>query len=149
MNDTARNERFEVLSPGWVDAPRRHLTEKAPSLKLDADYVMSSEYTGPPAHLLRPDGRDTVGYTILVRDGAFMVLDGAHHDQADFTITSAFDPVALMYRKSAAEYQDWIQQHGERLRREGKIVYGGRNPGGAGSLAGQFNMFEFYSKYTA
>lgn len=149
MSDAQKNDRYEVLSLKWVNALGRHLGEKASILCLDADCVLSSEYTNPPPHLLRGDGRDTVGYTILARDGTLVVLDGARHEQADFSITSAFDPVALMYRKSADEYQRWIQENGERLRGEGKIVYGGKNPQGAGSLAGQLNMFEFYSKYTA
>lgn len=148
MDDAPKNERYEVLSLEWVNALRRHLAEKAASMTLDADCVLSCEYTNPPPHLLRADGRGTVGYAILARNGAIEVLDGAHHDQADFTVTSSYDPVALMYRTSGPEYQKWILENGERLRAEGKIIYGGKNREGAGRLFGQLNMFEFYSRYT-
>lgn len=148
MDDAPKDERYETLSVEWVNALRRHLAEKAAVMNLDADCVLSCEYANPPPHLLRGDGRGTVGYAIFARNGAIEVLDGAHHDQADFTITSSYDPVALMYRTSASEYQKWIQENGERLRAEGKIVYGGKDQAGAARLFGQLNMFEFYSKYT-
>lgn len=147
-NSSDANERFEALSVGWVNAMRRYITDKAAGKKLDFEVVFSAEYTDPPKHLLRGDGRNSVGYTIRVKNGEIEVLDGARPDEADAGAKSAYDPVALTYRLPLDEYMKWLKEQRSEVEAQGKMLSFGKREKLA-PLIPIIDMLGFYSKFTA
>jgi|SRR3974390_133777 len=117
------SERYEAISVEWVNALRKYLAEKTKGKNLDFKGTYSAEYTNPPAHLLRGDGRNTIGWTLRVNDREVEVLDGPHHHRADIVTIEAYDPMALSLRMTDDEFQKWYAQHGRRLEAEGKVVF--------------------------
>lgn len=141
-------ERYEALSVGWVDALRRHIEERAAGKALDFEVVFSAEYTDPPAHLLRNDGRKSVGYTIQVKAGRIEVLDGARPEEADAGACSAYDPFALSYRLPLEQYMRWLQEERPVHEAAGKLKsYGDAQR--IRPLIPVMEMLDFYSKHTA
>lgn len=77
MTRQATEERYEWATLEWLDKVfRRILTEAVrPEQLKGLSLVTSYEYTDPPAHLLR-EGRKSVGWRVVIEDGALQVLDG-------------------------------------------------------------------------
>ncbi|WP_257556030.1 hypothetical protein [Sphingobium sp. CFD-2] len=148
MSALGDNEKYEALSIEWVDAMRRHVTEKAIGKPLDFEVVFSIEYTDPPQHLLRGKGDASVGYTIRVKNGVLEVLDGAHPEEADVGTCAAYDPFALSYRLPLDQYMRFLQDERPKLEAEGKVKRYG-NPELIKPLVPVIEMLGFYSKYTA
>jgi len=119
------NKRYEFMGAEWVKALRRRYKELIADRKLDFDCFYALEYTDPPKHLLRDDGRNTVGYTLLVKNGNLEVIDGALVSVADLVFTAAYDPLGKTYHMPVEEFQKWWTENEPRLRTEGKYFYRG------------------------
>lgn len=148
MNDDTRQERYESVSAEWVNALRRYVTAKAEGQTLDFEVTYSAEYTDPPAHLLRGDGRNSVGYTIRVKGGKLEVFDGARPDEADFGSTATYDPFALAYKLPLEEYTTvWMTETRPAAEAAGKMKWYGDRAAIA-PLRPIIAMIGFYSNYT-
>lgn len=140
------HERFEPFSLGWVNALRTYQEGRAEGKVFDFDVVWSAEYRDPPAHLLR-DGRESVGYTIKVKDGKLEVIDGPNREEANVWYSAPYDPAALVYKGTLDAYMQWLKDVAPRLREEGKMIRGG-NEELIKPLVPQLNMLEFYFSYS-
>ena len=112
--------RYEAVSVEWVNALREWLTQKVKGLTLDFEFAWSSKLTDPPAHLLRGDGRSTIGYTVLVKDGELQVVDGAL-DDVDLIMIYPYNPTALTMYMHTDQYVEWMTRNAPKL--EGKIKF--------------------------
>jgi len=141
--------RYEAVSVAWVNALRDHVASKFGGKKLGFTAAYAAQYTNPPAHLLRDDGRDTVGWTFRITDGKAEILDGAHFHGADVASIQAYEPVAATLRYTNLEMDEWNADNAARLADEGKLALIGAQ------RAAQVMMFiqrfrnEFLAKHTA
>jgi len=146
MTDEAK-QRCEAGSVQWVNALRTYATNSAKDKVLDFELAFCAEYTNPPAHLLRGDGRDTVGYVVQVKNGQLQVFDGAR-DDVDVRVIVAYDPVALKYSLRGDGFINWMTENGPRLVQEGKFRVIGDAKLNQQLLGKIFNLLDFYSTYT-
>ena len=124
MTESA-DQRYEFMSAAWVKALRRRYQEIIAGKKLDFDLVYALEYTEPPKHLLRDDGRNCVGYTLLARNGNLEVLDGAFTSVADCVFSAAYHPLGKTYHMPVDEFKKWWAENEARLTAEGNFSYRG------------------------
>ncbi|HWU25144.1 MAG TPA: hypothetical protein VN154_01960 [Rhizomicrobium sp.] len=77
-------ERHELGSPEWVRLLGEWFHSKFDGHDLDFEFRCSTEYSDPPRHLLRDDGRSTIGWHFIVKDGKFEFGDGGLDGEVDF-----------------------------------------------------------------
>jgi len=76
--------RYEFASVEWVKAFGEWIGARFEGQTLDFDYRWSIELTDPPKHLLRDDGRSSIGWHYIVKDGKFTFGDGPLEGNLDF-----------------------------------------------------------------
>jgi len=76
--------RYEAISVEWVKAFGEWIGARFEGQTLDFDYRWSIELTDPPKHLLRDDGRSSIGWHYIVKDGKFTFGDGPLEGNLDF-----------------------------------------------------------------
>jgi hypothetical protein len=86
--------RYEYGSREWVDAFGAWLRSRSEGQTFDFDYGWSMELTDPPKHLLRDDGRDTIGWHFVMKNGKLECGDGPLKGDVDFGHAPA--PYALL-----------------------------------------------------
>jgi|SRR3974390_3134564 len=116
--------RYEALSVAWVNALKAYVKEKTKGKTCDFELTWSVEYTNPPAHLLRGDGRDFIGYHFRAKDGKFEVCDDPL-ESADMRVRYPYYPVAVKLRMSTDEYVAYVREHGAEFRDQVKTIGGG------------------------
>jgi hypothetical protein len=68
-------QKFEFMSPAWIEMARRHITQAFATKDLrDIHYSLCEEFTNPPEHLRR-EGEGTVGFYVRVAKGDIEVGD--------------------------------------------------------------------------
>src|SRR3974390_303752 len=106
--------RYEAVSVEWVNALAEYVEERFGKTEFDFDLVWSVEYRDPPQHLLRGDGRVTVGYHFRAGGGKIEVGDGPA-DDAELRVAYPYDPFALNLRMPTDEYVAWVAEYGRSL----------------------------------
>ena len=144
--------RYEAISVEWVNALKAYVKEKTKGKTCDFELVWSIEYTNPPAHLLRGDGRDFIGYHWRAKNGKFEVFDGPVETAVIRTIYPYY-PIAVHLRMNTNDYTKWAQEHGAEVRDQVKTI------GASVELGKRVNQFmgganndireEFLSQQTA
>ena len=125
---TKDDMRYEFASIDWVQDLGRRYKELLKGKKVDFECVYALEYTDPPAHLLRNDGRSTIGYTLLARHGNVEVIDGALVAVADMVFTARYYPLGVTYHMPVEEFKKWWAENEARLKAENNFsYYGERN----------------------
>ena len=119
------NKRYEFMSTDWVKALGRRYKELLGDKKVDFECVYALEYSDPPAHLLRDDGRNTIGYTLLARHGNVEVIDGARIAVADMVFTARYYPIGTTYHMPVDEFKKWWVENEARLKAEKNFSYYG------------------------
>ena len=76
--------RYEMGSVEWVNALGEWLHSRFEGHILDFDFRWSTEYADPPQHLLRSDGRKTIGWHFVIKEGQFEFGDGPLDGDLDF-----------------------------------------------------------------
>src|SRR5262245_51241132 len=142
-------ERYEAGSVEWVSALRDFVTAKAGGRDLRFKASYSAEYTDPPAHLLRRDGRNSIGWCLRIDGSKVEVLDGPRHNNADIASIQAYDPMALALRMADTEFRKWYAENGLRLEAEGKVAVIGDQNVSKLMVFMQPLRNEFYAKYSA
>ena len=147
----SKNKRFEFMSADWVKALRALYRDIIAERNIDFELVYALEYTDPPVRLLRGDARDTIGYTLLAKNGKLEIIDGALTSVADLVFSSSYFPIGKTYHLPPEEFQKWWAENEPQLRAEGKYSYRG-DRGLAQKLLGLFpnNIYvDVYNKITA
>jgi hypothetical protein len=141
--------RYEACSVEWVRALDEYIIKKTKGKAGDIPAAWSTEYTDPPAHLLRNDGRKTIGFTMKVQDGTLRCFDGPD-PEAGMQSKLPYDPMALTMRFNSDQLVEWMAKHGASIKREmkfdevqGKII----NRLVAGGTGNEIRE-EFYSQQT-
>jgi hypothetical protein len=112
--------RYEPLSVEWVNALRVWIKERARGKNLP-NLSTSSEFTNPPAHLIRDKSLDFAGFSVVHRDGEVEVFDVPNPD-ADFRFVYPYDPFALNLRMNTNQYVAWVKENGARYADQVKMI---------------------------
>jgi len=139
-------DRYEAGSAAWVSALSRYAETAVSGKIIDDNFTFCAEYTDPPPHLVRRDGRSALGYVVQIKDGRLSVFDGVRHD-VDYRVTAAYDPVALNYSLRGDGFLKWVTEHGPRLIQEGKLVMTG-DQSVSRRLPKFLDLADFYAKHT-
>jgi hypothetical protein len=82
-------QKFEFMSPGWIEMARRHITQALGTKDLRGlNYSLCEEFTNPPEHLRR-EGEGTVGFYVRVEKGDIEVGDHPI-DDADLKVVTEY-----------------------------------------------------------
>jgi hypothetical protein len=107
--------RYVPMSSEWVNALKEYVKDKTKGKTCDFELTWSIEYTDPPAHLLRGDGRDFVGYHFKAKDGKFEVCDEPL-ETADMRTRYPYFPVATHLYMNTDQYMAYVREHGAEFR---------------------------------
>lgn len=114
-------DRYEPISVTWVHALREYLTRELADVDLElVACSFSAEFTDPPAHLLRADGRATIGYSFRIGSGKLEVFDGAD-DTAAARAVCDYASVCGHYHLNAEQERPWAAEAYPKLIAEGKV----------------------------
>lgn len=119
--NTFYSGRYEPISSEWVHALREYMTRELEGA--DLDYVacsFSAEFTDPPQHLLRGDGRSSVGYSFDISNGRLEVKDGAS-DAAAARVVADYAAVCPHYHLKSDEADRWAAASYPKIIAEGKL----------------------------
>src|SRR3974390_223804 len=99
--------RYEMGSVEWVNALHEWLRSRFEGHTLDFEYRWSVEYADPPKHLLRGDGRNTIGWHYVVKDGKFAFGDGPIEGPVDFGGVVPYAATLQRTRMHTDEMIEW------------------------------------------
>lgn len=119
--NTLYAQRYEPISAEWVEALREYMLRELADADLDAIACsFSAEFTDPPAHLLRSDGRASVGYSFEISEGRLDVWDGAL-DSAAARVVADYATVCAHYHLTSDQAERWAAENYPKLIAEGKL----------------------------